>query len=273
MKKVALTALALLTLLLGSGCGSSTPQQRSGQERGTVAPINYDTMRDKVVLGLAKAFRASTPAGPARFGLCVRLGMRRVLTPTQLDRLLAIHHRPGGQQLAAQALNALAAPIGASCGGARYVPELVAAAEALDGDYPLSRLGLAARRLGVTYGPYLGISCRRPGSTDCDRVGVDVVLHRDARSVSVSLGGRRLILRTPGLHTGRAGRDWVGYLDRAGLERPDSPFFVPTHDQGAPGWAGSRSAVYLPVRLKITYPDETTAAGTLPHVLLSPGWG
>lgn len=255
MKRFATASLALLAVLVAIGCGSGASEQRSGQGREKVAPTDYQAMRDKVLLGLAKDFRASTRVGPPRYGLCVRLGMRQALTQEQLGRLVAIYRRPGGQQLAAQALNALAAPVGAECGGAKYVPELVTASEAVGGDYPLARLGIAARRLGLTYGPYLGVTCRQAGATGCDSVGVDVVLRRDARAVTAWVGGRRLVMRTPGLHTGRAGRDWVGYLDRVGLGGPGSP------------------AVYLPVRLEILYPDETTMADTLPHVLLSPGWG
>jgi hypothetical protein len=198
--------------------------------------------------------------------------MHRALTRVRLDRLVAIYRRPDGRQLAAQTLNALAAPVGAECGGAEYVPELVTASVALGGDYPLSRLGIAARRLGVTYGPYLGVDCRRVGSKRCDRVGVDVVLRRDARAVTAWVGGRRLVLRTPGLHSGEAGRDWVGYLNRVGLGRPGSPFRVPSNGGNPDTWAGS-PAVQLPVRLVISYPDETTVTGTLPRVPLSPGWG
>jgi hypothetical protein len=272
MKRFAIASLVLLAVLLGIGCGSGAPEQRSGQGREKVAPTDYQAMRDKVVLGLAKDFRAGTHAGPPRYGLCVRLGMRRALTREQLGRLVAIYRRSDGQQLAAQALNALAAPVGAECGGARYVPELVMASEAVGGDYPLARLGIAAHRLGITYGPYLGVTCRKTGATGCDSVGVDVVLRRDARAVTAWLGGRRLVMRTPGLHTGRAGRDWVGYLDRVGLERPASPFHIPANGRNTPSLAGS-PAVHLPVRLEISYPDETTMADTLPHVLLSPGWG
>jgi hypothetical protein len=236
------------------------------------ARTDYDLMRDKVVLGLAKDFRAGIHAGPPRYGLCVRLGMRRALTREQLDRLVAVYRRADGQQFAAQALNALAAPVGAECGGAKYVPELVAASEALGGNYPLSRLDVAARRLGVTYGPYLGRTCRKPGSTRCDSVGVDLVLRREARAVTAWVGGRRLVLRTPGLHSGEAGRDWVGYLHRVGLGRPGSPFHIPSKGRSPAAWVGS-PAVYLPVRLEVSYPDETTVTGALPRVFLSPGWG
>jgi hypothetical protein len=284
MKRYVAASLALLTVSTAVGCGSGGSERTVAREPAQTASVrtdhglmrksrtDYGTMRDKVVLGLAQDFRAGTHAGPVRYGLCVRLGMRRALTREQLDRLVAVYRRPDGQQFAAQALNALAAPVGAECGGAKYVPELVTASAALGGDYPLSRLGIATRRLGITYGPYLGVTCHQVGSTRCDSVGIDVVLRRDARAVTVRVGGRRLALRTPGLHSGEAGRDWVGYLNRVGLGRPGSPFRIPTNGRNAVTWAGS-PAVYLPVRLEISYPDETTVAGALPRVFLSPGWG
>ena len=58
---------------------------------------DYGLMRDKVVLGLAKDFRAGTHAGPGGYALCVRLGVRRALSSDQLNRLVAIYRRPDGQ--------------------------------------------------------------------------------------------------------------------------------------------------------------------------------
>ncbi len=284
MKRFAIAALFLLALLVAVGCGSggseptaaSAPAQvataRTDRDLMRQSLTDYDLMRDKVVLGLARDFRASTHAGPPRFALCVRLGVRRALTREQLNRLVAVYRRPDGQGFAAQALNALAAPIGAECGGAKFMPELVTAAKALGGNYPLARLDIAVRRLGLTYGPYLGVTCREAGSTRCDSVGIDLVLRRDARAVTAWVGGRRLVLRTPGLHSSEAGRDWVGYLDRVGLGRPGSPFHIPSNGRSPATWAGS-PAVYLPVRLQVAYPDETTVTGALPRVFLSPGWG
>jgi hypothetical protein len=272
MKRFAIASLSLLAVLVAISCGSSGPGPRVAHEPAKAVPTDYQVMRDKVVLGLARDFRASTHAGPARYGLCMRLGVRRALTQEQLDRLVAVYRRPDGQQFAAQALNALAAPIGAECGGAKYVPELIDAAAALGDRYPLSRLGIAARRLGLTYGPYLGVTCRKAGSTRCDSIGVDLVLRRDARAVTAWVAGRRLVFHTPGLHSGEAGRDWVGYLDRVGLGRPGSRFHIPANGRNPGAWAGS-PAVYLPVRLEISYPDETTVTGSLPNAFLSPGWG
>ena len=229
-------------------------------------------MRDKVVLGLAEDFREGTHAGPKGYATCVRLGFRRALTPEQLDRLVSVYRRPHGQQFAAQALSVLAAPIGAECGGAKYVPEPIRASQALGGRYPLSRLAIAARRLGVTYGPFLGVTCRPPATTRCDSVGVDVVLRRDARAVTAWVGGRRLALQTPDLHSGDAGRDWVGYLDHVGLERRGSPFQIPDNNRRPGTWDGY-PPVYLSVRLEVSRPDDSRVLGTLPRVFLSPGWG
>ena len=128
----------------------------------------------------------------------------------------------------------------------------------------------AARRLGIVYGPYLGLTCRRQGGRRCGEVGIDVVLREEARAVTAWVGGRRLSLRTPGLHSGVAGRDWVGYLRRVGLDRPESPFYLPTRHTAS--WAGS-PPVYVPVRLKITHPDDSAKVATLTRVFLSPGWG
>lgn len=227
-------------------------------------------MRDKVVLGFAEEFRTGTHAGPQGYGLCVRLGLGRTLTQEQLNRLVAIYRRPYGQQFAAQALVRLAGSVGAECGGAKYLPQMVKASEALGGSYPLSRLVIAARRLGIVYGPYLGLTCRRSGERRCGEVGIDLVLREDARAVTAWVGGRRVLLRTPGLHNGVAGKDWVGYLQRVGLSRPESPFYLPTrHTQR---WIGS-PPVDVPVRLKIVEPDDSTRIATLPRVFLSPGWG
>ncbi len=87
------------------------------------------------------------------------------------------------------------------------------------------------------------------------------------------VGGRRLVLRTPGLHSGEAGRDWVGYLDRVGLDRSRQSLPHPLERQATRPPGPASPAVYLPVRLRISYPDETAVTGTLPRVFLSPGWG
>ena len=61
-----------------------------------------------------------------------------------------------------------------------------------------------------------------------------------------------------------------GALLLIGLDRPESPFHLPTKHTAS--WAGS-PPVYLPVRLEITRPDDSTRIATLTRVFLSPGWG
>ena len=194
-------------------------------------------MRDKVVLGLATDFRAGTHAGPDGFGLCVRLGMRRVLTRAQLSRLVSVYRRPGGQQFAAQALNALAAPIGAECGGAKFVPELIGAAEALGGELsaePARHRGAAPRR---RLRPLPGSAGRRAGSTRCDQVGIDVVLHREAAAVTAWVGGRRLRLKDP-RSAQRRRRAGLGRVPRPGRARPARKPLLRSPERQEPGHVG-----------------------------------
>jgi hypothetical protein len=211
-------------------------------------------LRGKVVTGVGEDFRGGTHAGPKGYGICVRVGIGRALDRATLRHLLAVSRRPHGGAHAAQALNALAVPIGDACGGRRFVPELVHAAAALRG----ARLvDSRAHRLGLEYGPYLGISCPRPSRRACDRIGVALVLRREARSVAAIVAGRRVQLVTPGPvpHDADAvGRDWGGFLENAGMRR-----------EGAP--------TYLPVRVAIVYPGGRREMLRMPPVRVSPGFG
>ncbi len=194
--------------------------------------------------------------------------MRRALTRPRLRSLLAIHRGESGGPLAAQTLNRIAASVGVACGGAKYVPELVTASAALSG---LHISEPPTRRLGIDYGPFLGVTCAGPGSTRCDRVGIDLVLRHRADTVIATVGGRRLRLRTPGLHTGVKGRDWLGYVHRAGLERAGSPFRLPGGAHGSRKWEGD-PPVYVPVSLAISYSGGRQTL-SLQRVRLGPGWG
>jgi len=129
--------------------------------------------------------------------------------------------------------------------------------------------GRSEARLAVTYGPYLGVRCRQPNVTRCDRVGIDVVLKVRAIGVSASIGGRRISLGTPGFHNGVSGRDWVGDLAPAGLARKGSPL-----NTGSAGghWAGD-PPVYVPIRITAAYGDGSRRSMTFPRVPLRPGWG
>jgi hypothetical protein len=194
--------------------------------------------------------------------------MRLRLDERTLRSLALVYRRPSGQQFTAQALSDLAVPVGDRCGGRRFVPEMIDASIAFRTGH-LPAAGIEAR---LSYGPYLGVTCGRANTIGCDSVGIDLVLRREASAVTARVAGRELRLRTPGLHTGVAGRDWVGYLDRVGLGRPESPFHVDSYSRDPEVWAGS-PPLYVPVRLEVSYPAGRRATGTLPRVSLSPGWG
>jgi hypothetical protein len=254
-------ALAALCLLAGlAGCAA------------TAGRLSEEVLRGKIVTGVGEDFRSGTHAGPEGFGLCIRLGMRRALDKTTMQRLLAVSRRPDGRAYAAQALNDLAVPIGDACGGRQFVPELTHAAAALRGARIVDS---RAHRLGLEYGPYIGVACRHAGHTGCDRIGFDLVLRRQARSVSAEVAGRPFPLVTPGPvphDAGAAGRDWGGYLENVGLNREGSPFYIQPVGRVPDRWGG-QPPVYLPVRLHITYPGGRRETLAIPPVFLSPGFG
>lgn len=132
--------------------------------------------------------------------------------------------------------------------------------------------GAPARALGVTYGPYLGVRCRRADHIGCDRVGIDIVLSDPAIRAEAVVAGRRLRLRTPGFHSGVRFRDWVGTVQNAGMRRPDSPFRVRGHGRGHRLWAGS-PPLYVPVELRVRLVGGRQEAALFPRVFVSPGWG
>jgi hypothetical protein len=232
-------------------------------------PSRLERLRAAVLSGAREDFAAGTGAGGPAFEACVLGRLEEALDRPALERLVGVRRRPGGQQFAAQALNALAAPLAARCGHRFYVPKLVEASRGLRGRVPSEA---AAKRLGVVYGPYLGIRCRRANRIGCDRVGIDVVFSARAKRVTAVVGGRRLRLRTPGLHSGVRGRDWVGTLERAGLSRRGSPLRVEAYGPGDTAWAGN-PARYVRVELQVDFADRSRARAVFPAVFLSPGWG
>lgn len=278
----AIGLLALAALLWGCGGGSDSSGSSAtedAKDRGpapdaiAVPPlrprvISDERLRRAVLQGVGRDYLSGTQVGPPSFGLCMQRGMRAMLNARVLRTLALVYRQPSGQQRTAQALSAMAVPIGARCGGRRFVPMPIEASMAFRAGR-LRALGVASR---LSYGPYVGVTCREANSIGCDSVGIDLVLRREAIAVSATVAGRELRLRTPGLHSGVTGKDWVGYLDQVGLDRPTSPFHVDPYG-GNPGtWAGY-PPVYLPVRLGIAYPQGRRVTGTVPHVSLSPGWG
>jgi hypothetical protein len=277
MKHTAVAVIALLSLALFlSACGGSS-EPPPVQAEVTVRPgswgreIVLSSLRDKILRGVAADYKAGTGVGPRRFGLCLRLGLRRALTGAQLDSLAAVYRRPSGRQFVAQALNRLAAPVGDSCGGRQFVPKMIAAST---GFAKVDLSELRFRRPGIVSGPYMGVSCPRANSTGCDRVGFDLVLRRRAVGVAASVVGHSIHLISPGPvphNAGADGRDWGGYFDDVGLSRKGSPFRIPANGRARGVWVG-QPAVYLPVRVVATYPDGRRVAFVFPRVFLSPGF-
>ncbi len=264
--------------LAASGCGSGSAHTEQTQAGPTALSVKrallarersdyFTRVREAVVRGAKRDFAQGTGIGGHSFRSCLLGLLGRALDRPTITRLVQVYRRPDGRAFAAQALNALAAPLAADCGHRHYVPELTGAALGLRFG---KLMGSAVKELGVTYGPYLGVRCRHPDRIGCDRVGIDVVFGHAATEVLALVGDRRLPLRTPGMHNSIRYRDWVGTFADAGLERPGSPF----HLSGRPRshWAGS-PPVYVPVELRVRYADGHRASALFPHVFLSPDWG
>lgn len=277
MKHTPTAVIALLSIALFlSACGGSS-EAPPVQAEVTVRPGSWG--RGSFSRACATRSCAASPptksgsgVGPRRFGLCLRLGLRRALTGAQLDSLASVYRRPSGRQFVAQALNRLAVPVGDSCGGRQFVPEMLAAST---GFAKVNLSELRSPRPGVVYGPYIGVSCPRANSTRCDRVGFDLVLRRRAVAVAASVAGRSIHLISPGPvphNAGAGGRDWGGYLDDVGLSREGSPFRIPANGRARGAWAG-QPPVYLPVRLAVTYSSDHRVTFAFPRILLSPGFG
>ena len=108
------------------------------------------------------------------------------------------------------------------------------------------------------------MSCRRPNSVACDRVGLAVWLRHPARGVEAEIDGRRFALDDEKWSSGA--RMFAGFLERAGL-RGDGALGV----GGAATWHGDppvRARVRLWIRHEGGRPLTTTV-----RVPLHPGWG
>jgi hypothetical protein len=216
-----------------------------------------ERVRDAVVRGAAADFAHGTGIGGRPFEACVKGLLREKLDGPTIANLVAVYRRPSGTAYAAQALNALAAPLAAACGHRSWVPELVEAARGLRSAGPI---GAAIRKLGVTYGPYLGKRCRHHGYRGCELIGIDIVFGHAATRVVAIAGDQRISLRTPGRHNGIRYRDWVGNFTHAGLSRRG-----PDH--------GAADLVYVGVEVRVHFADGRRVHALFPHVLVSSGWG
>ena len=242
-------------------------------------------MRDKVVLGFAKDFRrAGTHAGPSRIcdsasgsGSAACVEPRSARSPGR-DLPQARRCR----RLAAQALNRLAAPIGAECGGAKYRPGADRRLAGARRRRPAGPPTIAGRRLGITYGGFTSASpATRPRSPPATAVGIDLVLRRDAQGGD-SLGrapqagtthSRRCTTAMAGQRLGRLSVCTVG-LEPSRQSFPDSRQWPEPTAVRTPGPAIHRWSI-LPVRLAVVpIPTTVTVIGATAAVsILSPGWG
>jgi hypothetical protein len=246
----ALLALAvLLTAVALAGLGS--------RAAGGARPGYFAGVRDAVMRGVARDFGEGTGVATPSFRACFERRIRAALGPPTISNLAAIFRRPGGSPYAAQVLTDIGSPLAARCGQRAWVPELTAAAEGLAGTHAT---GDAVAKLGITYGPYLGIRCDYHHRHRCEKVGIDVVLRRAATSVVAIAGTQMIHLRTPGLHDGVRHHDWVGTFTHAGL-LPNRPYELAAHP------------IHAAVELRVRFAGGRRVAALLPHALISPGWG
>jgi hypothetical protein len=109
--------------------------------------------------------------------------------------------------------------------------------------------------------PHMGVSCRRPNSIACDRVGLAVWLREAASAVSAEIDGRRFRLDDPEWN-GRP-LSFVGYLRPAGLR--DGELRVPARGNRWLGYGDVSARVRLWVtgggRVRMTELDVPLRAG------------
>jgi hypothetical protein len=117
--------------IAGCGGGGSEPSSSSAGASPHLALTGAEAeqVRQAVIAGAARDFRTAVP-GPHGFEDCFVSQLRGELSRDRLEQLVGIHEADGNPE-AAQALNALGAPLGDECGGRQWVPELTDAASGL----------------------------------------------------------------------------------------------------------------------------------------------
>lgn len=248
-RRRSIVSMLFAAAALGVAAAIALPAGRA--ESGTP---RLDRVRDAVVRGAAVDFAIGTGIGGPAFEDCVKTSLREALDGPTIDHLVAIYGRPYGTASAAHALNRIAAPLAAGCGRRSWMPELVEAARGLRS---AGSIDAAIRKLGVTYGPYMGMRCRHLGYGRCKRVGIDIVLGHAASRVVAVTGCQTLRLRTPGQHNGIRNRDWVGTFTEADL----------------PPRRSGQTMVRVPLQLRVHFADGRRARAFFPDVLVSSGWG
>ncbi len=114
--------------------------------------------------------------------------------------------------------------------------------------------------LRLARAPYMGVACRMPNSTECDRVGLAVYLPKraPAKRLEASINGRRVEMKVPATFPSE-GTYFEGFLKPAGLD--SGPLAV-----------SSKQPVFATVRITAYYRDGSSRT-TVRRVGLAPGWG
>ena len=111
--------------------------------------------------------------------------------------------------------------------------------------------------------PFMGVSCRRPNSIACDRVGLAVWLRERADAVSAEIDGRRFRLDDPEWN-GRP-MSFVGYLRPAGLRDGELRVPIPADHTRWLGYGDVSARVRLWItgggRVRVTELDVPLRAG------------
>jgi hypothetical protein len=116
--------------------------------------------------------------------------------------------------------------------------------------------------------PYMGVSCPRPDTIRCDRVGLAVWLKRPARRVNATVAGRPFALDDPhwsALPGGDGRKMFAGFLQRAGVRER----LHVTPSRGEHYWG--IEPPFPVVTLRIDYGDRIVK--TTLQVRLMSGWG
>jgi hypothetical protein len=246
-----LIPVVLAAFLAATAGGSGTAARHSGRA------AYFDRVRDAVVQGAGRDFAEGAGVSGARFQACVKSELGAALDPPTISGLASVYRRPGNSAYVAQTLNAIALPGATRCGHRSWVPELTGAARGFSFSHDT---GVAVRTLGVTYGPYLGVRCRKAYTRHCGRVGIDVVFRGPATSVVAYIGGQKTRLVTPGQHSGVTNHDWVGTFTHSRFI-PPGPFNA------------DNEPLYVAVELRVIFAGGRHAHALFPRVLLAPGWG
>jgi hypothetical protein len=125
--------------------------------------------------------------------------------------------------------------------------------------------------------PYMGVSCRRPNSIACDRIGLAVWTKDPFVAVSATIGRRTFTLPwgdagyccRPEDRSRQPRRQFIGFLYRAGMRGP-GPLAVRV-ENGRNRFTGVHPTS-AQVRVVATYSDGARQATTV-RLGLAPGWG